>query len=205
MVPLSSLVLPIVLSAVIVFILSAIVHMVLPYHRGDRKRLAREDDALEAVRRLSLAPGDYMAPHAGSPEGMRRPEFVEKMKRGPIVLMTVVSPGSVSMAKSLALWFVHVAIVSLFAGYIAGRALGPGADYREVFRFVGTTCGSRRSHARLHGPRGRSSNEWWPSTLGGEQRRCTRPRALRLRFQCRGSRTTTTASMPSPRTRATSG
>ena len=140
MVPLSSLVLPIVLSAVIVFILSAIVHMVLPYHRGDRKRLAREDDALEAVRRLSLAPGDYMAPHAGSPEGMLRPEFVEKMKRGPIVLMTVVSPGSVSMAKSLALWFVHVAIVSLFAGYIAGRALGPGADYREVFRFVGTTA-----------------------------------------------------------------
>ena len=74
-----------------------------------------------------------------------------------------------------------------------------------LFRFVGTTCGSRPSRARLHGPRGRSSNEWWLSTLDGEQRRCTRPRALRLQFRCRGSRRTTTASMPSPRTRATSG
>ena len=140
MVPLSSLVLPVVLSAILVFIVSAVVHMVLPYHRGDRKRLAREDDALDAVRRLELAPGDYMAPHAGSPEGMRKPEFVEKMKRGPIVLMTIVSPAAASMPRSLALWFVHSVIVSLFAGYIASRALGPGADYREVFRFVGTAA-----------------------------------------------------------------
>jgi hypothetical protein len=30
-------------------------------------------------------------------------------------------------------------VVSVFAAYITGRALGPGANYLEVFRFAGTT------------------------------------------------------------------
>ena len=140
MVSLSSLILPILLSAVFVFIVSSVVHMLLTYHRGDVAWIPREDEALDAIRRLDLAPGDYMAPHAGSPEGMRKPEFVEKMRRGPIVLMTVVNGGSASMPKSLGLWVGFSVVVSLFAGYIASRALGPGADYREVFRFVGTTA-----------------------------------------------------------------
>jgi hypothetical protein len=140
MVSLSSLVLPILLSAVFVFIVSSVIHMFLTYHRGDVARIPREDEALDAMRRLDLAAGDYMAPHAGSPEGMRKPEFVEKMRRGPIVLMTVVDGGAASMPKSLAFWFGFSVVVSLFAGYIASRALGPGADYREVFRFAGTAA-----------------------------------------------------------------
>lgn len=140
MVPLSSLLPPIVLSAVIVFIVSSIIHMLLPYHRSDRAKLAKEDDALDALRRLNIPPGDYMAPHAGSPEGMKKPEFIEKRRRGPIVVMTVIPGGSTSMTTSLVLWFVFSLIVSLFAGYIASRALGPGADYLSVFRFVGTTA-----------------------------------------------------------------
>ncbi len=140
MVSLSSLLLPIILSAVFVFIVSSVIHMMLPYHRSDRTRLAREDDALDALRRLNIPPGDYMAPHAGSPEGMRKPEFIEKMRRGPVVLMTIVPGGSPSMTKSLVLWFLYSIIVSVFAGYIASRALGPGADYLSVFRFVGTTA-----------------------------------------------------------------
>ena len=31
-------------------------------------------------------------------------------------------------------------VVSFFAAYIAGRAVGPGADYLTVFRFVGSTA-----------------------------------------------------------------
>lgn len=71
---------------------------------------------------------------------MRQPEFVEKMKRGPVVFMTL-TPGRVpSMGKSLVLWFLYTVVVSVFAAYIAGRALGPGADYLEVFRFVGCSA-----------------------------------------------------------------
>ncbi len=41
MVPLSALWLPILLSAVIVFVASSILHMLLPYHRSDYNQIAR--------------------------------------------------------------------------------------------------------------------------------------------------------------------
>ena len=44
------------------------------------------------------------------------------------------------MGKSLLLWFVYVVVVTIFAAYIAGRALGPGTHYLLVFRFVGASA-----------------------------------------------------------------
>jgi hypothetical protein len=44
------------------------------------------------------------------------------------------------MASNLVLWFIYTVVVSFFAAYIAGRAVGPGSDYLVVFRFVGTTA-----------------------------------------------------------------
>jgi hypothetical protein len=140
MVPVTSLGIAILVSAAIVFVASSIIHMVLPYHRTDLKKLPKEDDVLESLRRFNLPPGDYAAPHAGSPAGMRQPEFVEKMKKGPLVFMTVAPGETPSMRKSLVLWFLYSMLVSTFAGYIAGRAVGPGADYLQVFRFVGATA-----------------------------------------------------------------
>lgn len=137
MVPVLSLAVPILVSAVIVFIASSIIHMVLPYHRSDVRKLAKEDEFLEAVRRLNILPGDYVAPHAGSATAMKDPQFVAKMKKGPLVLMTVAPGGEPSMAASLTLWFIYSVVVSFFAAYIAGRAVGPGGSYLEVFRFVG--------------------------------------------------------------------
>lgn len=140
MVPLTSLVIPILVSAVIVFVASSIMHMVLPYHKGDMRKLPKEDEVLEALRRFNLPPGDYGAPHPGSAAGMKQPEFIEKRKKGPIVLMTVAPGRPPSMAANLVQWFLYSILVSLFAAYIAGRALAPGADYLTVFRFVGTTA-----------------------------------------------------------------
>jgi hypothetical protein len=140
MVPVLSLMVPILLSAVIVFIASSIIHMVLPIHRSDIKRVPKEDELMEALRRLSIPPGDYMAPHAGSPEGMKKPEFIAKMNKGPIAIMTIAPGGPPSLGKSLALWFLYSVVVSIFAAYITGRALGPGAHYLDVFRFAGTTA-----------------------------------------------------------------
>jgi hypothetical protein len=40
----------------------------------------------------------------------------------------------------LAQWFVYCVVVGVFAGYIAGRALPPGARYLSVFRFAGCTA-----------------------------------------------------------------
>jgi len=149
MVPVMSLWIPIVLSAVIVFVASSIMHMVLPYHRNDLRKVPKEDEVMEALRRFNIPPGDYAMPLAGSMGGMKKPEFVEKMKAGPVVFMTVAPSGPPSMSSSLVLWFLYSVVVSIFAAYIAGRALQPGARYLEVFRFAGCTAFTAYSLALL--------------------------------------------------------
>jgi hypothetical protein len=140
MVPLTSLWAPILLGGVLVFVVSSIIHMVMTYHRSDYGMLPAEDDVMEALRRFKIPPGDYLIPCVGTPDRMRSPEFQEKMKRGPVAMMTMMENGPPSMRKPLAWWFVYTLVVGLFAGYIASRALAVGADYRDVFRFVGTVA-----------------------------------------------------------------
>lgn len=138
MVSLTSLWLPILLSAVAVFIVSSIVHMVLRYHNSDFARIATEDDIMRAIG-PNAAPGEYMFPYPqGGMAAMKDPAFVEKRTRGPAGMLHVFPAGMPSMGAPLAKWFVYSIVISLFAAYLAGRALGPGAPGGEVFRFVAT-------------------------------------------------------------------
>ncbi len=140
MVPIAALWIPILLSAVIVFVVSSILHMMLPYHRTDFGVLPDENKVMDELRKFNLAPGDYLMPCAGSMKEMGSPEFIEKMKKGPVAFMTVMKSGPPSMAGNLVKWFVYCVVVGVFAAYIAGRALGPGAQYLAVFRFAGCTA-----------------------------------------------------------------
>jgi hypothetical protein len=140
MITLASLWLPVVLSAVFVFFASFLLHTVLPWHKGDWKKLAAEDEVMEALRRFSLPPGDYMLPCGGGAEAMKDPKFLEKLKRGPVLLMTVLKSGRMDMGPSLAQWFVYCLVISVIAGYVASRALEPGSHYLAVFRFAGVTA-----------------------------------------------------------------
>jgi hypothetical protein len=139
-VPIVSLWVPILVSAVIVFVVSSILHMVLPVHRSDYRKLPDENGVMDALRKVSLAPGDYVFPHVGSPKELKDPAFVEKRKKGPVGFLTVTESGEVSMGPSLAQWFLYSLVVGVFAAYVAGRALGPGAHYLKVFRFAGVTA-----------------------------------------------------------------
>jgi len=163
MVPIMSLWLPILLSAVIVFVVSSIVHMVLPFHKNDWKRLPNEDAVQEALRRLSIPPGDYLAPRPTSRQGMKDPQFVAKMNAGPVLIMTVKPAGPPSMGKSLGLWFGYLIVVGVFAAYVSGRALAPGTRYPEVFRFAGCTAFLGYSLALLQNSIWYSRN--WGATL----------------------------------------
>lgn len=137
---LSSLWLPILLSSVIVFIASSLVHMVLPWHKNDYPRVAKEDQLMDAVRPLGIPPGDYMVPRPPSRQALRTPEFREKLEKGPIMVMTVLPSGAFSMGRNLTLWFVYLLVIGVFAAYVTGRALPNGAPYLQVFRFAGTTA-----------------------------------------------------------------
>lgn len=140
MVPVPSLWLPILLSGVVVFVASSIIHMFLTYHQSDVKPVPSEGQVMDALRPFNIPPGDYMLPKPASAKEMKEPAFVEKMNRGPVIFMTVMKSGPPAMGKKLAWWFVYCVVVSIFAGYLAGRALAPGAEYLSVFRFVGTTA-----------------------------------------------------------------
>ena len=140
MTPLHLLWLPIVLSSVIVFIVSSVIHMVSPWHKNDYPKLASEDKVMDALRPLNIPPGDYLIPRPATREDMRSPEFLEKMKKGPVLVMTIWSGGSTQMGMTMVLWFLYSAVIGLFAAYVAGRALPVGSMYLHVFRFVGATA-----------------------------------------------------------------
>ena len=127
MVPVTDLWLPILVSAVFVFVGSSIIHMVFKYHHADWKRIPSHDEVQEAMRRFSLAAGDY---HVRS-------------EAGPNFIVTIFPPGQSGMGKNLVMWFLYSVLVSVFAGYVAGAALGPGAMYLRVVQFAGTVafCG----------------------------------------------------------------
>src|SRR5215471_1004040 len=56
--------LPILLSAVIIFVASSIMHMALPYHRSDYGKLPDEDKVRDALRSAGLQRGLYIFPYS---------------------------------------------------------------------------------------------------------------------------------------------
>ena len=132
--------LPILVSSVIVFLVSSVVHMAPLWHKNDYPRVPDEDKLMNALRPFSLPPGDYMLPRAYGAAEMKSPEFAEKMRVGPNMLLTVIPNGPWSMGRNLGLWFAYVVVVGIFAAYVAGRALPPGAEYLQVFRFAGVAA-----------------------------------------------------------------
>ena len=140
MVPVVELWLPILLAAVFVFVVSSILHMVIPIHKGDYKRLPDEDKVCDALRAASPSPGAYMIPCPGSMKEMGSPEMIERYKKGPVGWMTVLPNGPPTMCKSLTLWFIYSVLMSVFVAYLAGLGLAEGAEYMKVFRVTGTVA-----------------------------------------------------------------
>ena len=131
---LSALWLPILLSAVGVFVVSSVIHMASPWHKSDYPKMPNEDRVMDALRPLAIPPGDYMVPRPASRDDMRSPAFADKLKKGPVMVLTVMPNGPMSMGTNLALWFAYCLVVGALAAYVAWHALPPGATNRAVFR-----------------------------------------------------------------------
>jgi hypothetical protein len=139
MVPLAALWLPILLSAVIVFIASSIMHMVLPYHRSDYNQLPDEDKILTALRSAPLKRGHYAFPFC-THKDMKSPALIEKQKQGPVGFLTIMPSGPPVMPKFLGQWFAFCLLVGFFVALITGQALQPGADHHAVFHLTALTA-----------------------------------------------------------------
>lgn len=132
--------LPILLSTAFVFVASSVIHMASPWHKGDYPPVPNQDRVMEALRPFAIPPGDYFLPRPGNRQELRSPEFIVKMKKGPVMLLTVMPNGPGSMGRNLGLWFLYCGVVGALSAYVAGRALPADAAYLEVFRFAGVAA-----------------------------------------------------------------
>src|SRR3954454_22480277 len=139
MAPILALWLPILLSAVIVFVVSSIMHVVLTYHNSDFKPIAEEEKVSASIRAAGVAPGYYMFPYCNHKQ-MKSPEMQEKFKQGPVGMVIVRPNGMPHMGKHLGMWFAYCLLISVFAAYLTGHTVAHGSPYLAVFRVVGTAA-----------------------------------------------------------------
>ena len=150
MISLTTLWLPILVSAVIIFFASFIMHMLLTYHRSDYRKLPDEDRVTDALRTAGVKPGPaYFFPYC-SFEEMKTPPVIEKMTRGPVGLLTVLPSGPPAMGKNMVQWFLYCVVISVFAAYVSHRTLAAGTAFTQVFRVVGIVAllGYGAAHAQ---------------------------------------------------------
>lgn len=142
---------PILVSAVVVFFASSIIHMVLKYHRGDLGGLPQEDLVRDALRRQNVPPGQYMIPYCSDMKEMRGEAMQKKFLEGPVAIITLRPNGMMSMGRLLTQWLLYCLGVSFFTGYVASATIPFGAEYLTVFRVVGTVAWLAYASAEISG------------------------------------------------------
>jgi hypothetical protein len=156
--------LPIVLAAVVVFVVSSIIHMFLGYHKNDFRKVPNEEEAMNALAPMGIPPGDYVMPYAGSMEAMKSEEYKANVERGPVMFFTVMDPAAVfNMGPQLVQWFAYCMLVGVMAALVAGRMLPVGASYTAVFHLTGAVAFA--SYAMALPQRSIWYKQSWASTL----------------------------------------
>ncbi|HEX4780301.1 MAG TPA: hypothetical protein VH301_06080 [Usitatibacter sp.] len=115
--------LPIVVSAVGVFVASSLIHMVFKWHNSDYRQLPNEEEARAVLRATSAAPGMYAIPYCADMKQMGSPEMQRKYTEGPIAVITTRAPGKPNMGPMLGQWFVLNLVVAALAAYVASKTL----------------------------------------------------------------------------------
>jgi hypothetical protein len=166
-VSLVSLWLPILLSAVIVFFAAFVAWTVLPHHRSDWVRIPNEDSLLQTIRDLGLGRGQYVFPNAMTAEGAKEPDAQAKLKEGPVGSLII--RDAPNMGKSLAFYFLFTLAVSFMVAYLGHASIAPGAEYRHVFRVLGTIAFLAYSAAEIPAAIwfGHSWSGVWKSVIDG--------------------------------------
>jgi len=137
-VDLTSLWLPILLSAITVFIVSSLIWTVIQWHNSDWQKLPDEDGVRRALK--GAAPGDYTVPHAADSKARQADEWQQKFREGPAAMMVVLPPGSMAMGKQLVQWFIYCLVISTLVAYVAAATLPAGVEYLKVFQVTGTVA-----------------------------------------------------------------
>ncbi len=129
--------LPVLITAVAVFIASSLIHMVFKWHNSDYKKLSNEDAVRDAIRAGSPSPGQYVVPYCADMKDMQNEAMQQKYIAGPIGMLTLRKNGPPSIGGSLIQWFVYVLVVAAIAGAMAMRVFGVGGNAHGAGHLVG--------------------------------------------------------------------
>jgi len=138
--PIGSLWLPVLVSAVSVFVVSSIVHMALKYHKADMRALPGEEGVREALARANPSPGLYFTPYCAGHAQMKDPSVKAKFEKGPVAILTILPRGLPMMPKLLIQWFAFCLGVSFISAYVARITLHAGDTGMIVMRVTGTVA-----------------------------------------------------------------
>ncbi|MCG8468462.1 MAG: hypothetical protein MJB57_09690 [Gemmatimonadetes bacterium] len=138
MVTMGALLVPILVAAVLVFVVSSLVWMVLPHHKNDYSGLPNEAAVLEALG--DVPRGVYDFPHMSSWDEMKQDDTKERFAKGPVGFFTVAPKGLPNMGKNMGIWLLYCVFVGAFVSYVAGRTLPAGTEYLRVFQITGAVA-----------------------------------------------------------------
>ena len=125
--------LPILLTAIVLFIASSIAWTVLSHHESDFSKLPEEDAFMEAVRKIDPAPGSYMFPYMTHKEA-KDAGMQERYRQGP--RGKIVTWDMPNMGRNLGLTFVYFLVVAIVTAYIAWSALGAGVGFMKALQIT---------------------------------------------------------------------
>jgi hypothetical protein len=128
--------LPILISAGVVWVASAVIWMAMPHHKDDFDTLPNETEFINTIKGWGIPPGNYGFPNF---RDCKRddPEMKKKLEEGPLGILNVWPPQK-GMGMNMMLSFLVYLIVSLLIGYLGWEALGPAKTFAKVFQIIGT-------------------------------------------------------------------
>ncbi len=139
MISLPQLWLPILLSAVLVFVASSLIHMVVKWHNSDYLTLPNEDEVRAAIRKTNPAPGQYLLPRISDMSQLKTPEVQRKFTEGPVGFLAL-KPGAGAVVR-LRPRGVDLRRLSRLADPVPGHAISQGAPGRRNHRLPRLRCG----------------------------------------------------------------
>ena len=130
--------LPILVSAVSVFVVSSLVHMLFKWHASDYRSLPNEDAVREVIRAGQPPPGTYVLPHCADMKAMSGEPMARKYREGPVGFLTLTPNNPPPLLRSLGQWFGFSILVSAIAAVLAAH-------------YVGLTAGGGQAAAKFAG------------------------------------------------------
>jgi hypothetical protein len=143
---LTNLWLPILLSGVAVWFASALAWMAIGHHKKDRDPIpgGREQELMDAITRLNLAPGNYGFPDFNQHDRLPRKERMEKLKalydRRPYGLLRVW--GEMNMGVNMLLTFLFYLFTSAVIAYLGWATLPHGTTSTTIVGVGANTTGT---------------------------------------------------------------